>query len=53
MSSDIAHFHQRFFEESFAGLEIMQSSLVNLAVGRSDVEAINATFRAAHSIKGR
>ena len=52
MSIDIAQFHQVFFEESFEGLEIMESGLVDLEVGRPDVEAINAIFRAAHSIKG-
>ena len=52
MSIDIAQFHQVFFEESFEGLEIMESGLVDLEVGRPDIEAINAIFRAAHSIKG-
>ena len=52
MAIDIAQFHQVFFEESFEGLEIMESGLVDLEVGRPDIEAINAIFRAAHSIKG-
>ncbi|MGE0859805.1 MAG: chemotaxis protein CheW [Gammaproteobacteria bacterium] len=52
MSIDVAQFHQVFFEESFEGLEVMESGLVGLEVGRPDIEAINAIFRAAHSIKG-
>ena len=52
MAIDIAQFHQVFFEESFEGLAIMESGLVDLEVGRPDIEAINAIFRAAHSIKG-
>lgn len=52
MAIDVAQFHQVFFEESFEGLEVMESGLVDLEVGRPDIEAINAIFRAAHSIKG-
>lgn len=52
MSIDIAQFHQVFFEESFEGLEVMESGLVELEIGRPDIEAINSIFRAAHSIKG-
>lgn len=52
MSIDIAQFHQVFFEESFEGLEIMESSLLDLEIGQPDSEAINTIFRAAHSIKG-
>ncbi|MCB1746411.1 MAG: chemotaxis protein CheA [Gammaproteobacteria bacterium] len=52
MSIDIAQFHQVFFEESFEGLEVMESGLIDLEIGRPDSEAINAIFRAAHSIKG-
>ncbi|NIR64670.1 MAG: chemotaxis protein CheA, partial [Aliifodinibius sp.] len=40
------------FEESFEGLEIMESSLLNLDAGDADLETINTIFRAAHSIKG-
>lgn len=43
---------QTFYEESFEGLEIMESSLLNLDVGSADEEVINTIFRAAHSIKG-
>lgn len=52
MSIDIAQFHQVFFEESFEGLEVMESSLLDLEIGQPDSEAINTIFRAAHSIKG-
>jgi two-component system chemotaxis sensor kinase CheA len=40
-----------FFEESFEGLDIMESSLLTLGDG-TDREMINTIFRAAHSIKG-
>jgi two-component system chemotaxis sensor kinase CheA len=40
-----------FFEESFEGLDAMESSLLNLDVS-ADRETINTIFRAAHSIKG-
>jgi two-component system chemotaxis sensor kinase CheA len=52
MAIDLAQFHQVFFEESFEGLQIMESGLLNLDSGTADSEAINAIFRAAHSIKG-
>ncbi|MGD9601897.1 MAG: chemotaxis protein CheA [Gammaproteobacteria bacterium] len=52
MSVDISQFHQIFFEESFEGLEIMESGLLALEPGEPDLEAINTIFRAAHSIKG-
>ncbi len=52
MSIDISQFLQTFFEESFEGLDIMESELLNLNVGSADKETINTIFRAAHSIKG-
>jgi len=52
MSIDMAQFHQVFFEESFEGLDIMESGLLNLDMGDVDSEAITTIFRAAHSIKG-
>lgn len=52
MSIDMSQFHEAFFEESFEGLEIMESELLTLDVGEGDVEIINTIFRAAHSIKG-
>lgn len=52
MTIDMAQFHQVFFEESFEGLDIMESGLLNMDPGTADAEEINAIFRAAHSIKG-
>ncbi|MCP4407157.1 MAG: chemotaxis protein CheA [Gammaproteobacteria bacterium] len=52
MSIDMAQFHQVFFEESFEGLEVMETGLLNLDLGAADTEEINTIFRAAHSIKG-
>lgn len=52
MSIDISQFHNVFFEESFEGLDAMESGLLNHGVGEADAEAINTIFRAAHSIKG-
>ena len=50
MSVDLSQFIPSFLEESFEGLEIMESGLLNLKPG--DNEVIHAIFRAAHSIKG-
>ncbi|SMF94112.1 two-component system, chemotaxis family, sensor kinase CheA [Methylomagnum ishizawai] len=52
MAIDLAQFHQVFFEESLEGLAIMESGLLGLETGDADPEAINAIFRAAHSMKG-
>ncbi|MBV1873801.1 MAG: chemotaxis protein CheA [Gammaproteobacteria bacterium] len=52
MAVDLTQFHEVFFEESFEGLEIMESGLLNLSAGSDDIESINDIFRAAHSIKG-
>lgn len=52
MSIDLSQFHQVFFEESFEGLDIMESSLLALDLTEVDAEIINTIFRAAHSIKG-
>lgn len=52
MSIDMRQFHQTFFEESFEGLDIMETELLNLDVGATDIDVINTIFRAAHSIKG-
>ncbi len=52
MSIDMAQFHQVFFEESFEGLDTMESGLLDLNTGDVDVDEINMIFRAAHSIKG-
>jgi two-component system chemotaxis sensor kinase CheA len=50
MSVDLSQFIPTFLEESVEGLELMESSLLNLEQG--DDETINSIFRAAHSIKG-
>ena len=52
MSIDLSQFHQVFFEESFEGLQVMESSLLDLDCESVDSETINGIFRAAHSIKG-
>lgn len=52
MSVDMSQFYQTFFEESFEGLDIMESGLLGLDIGAADAETINTVFRAAHSIKG-
>jgi two-component system, chemotaxis family, sensor kinase CheA len=52
MSIDMSQFHQVFFEESFEGLDIMETGLLNLDQGSVDEDEINCIFRAAHSIKG-
>ncbi len=50
MSVDLSQFIPSFLEESFEGLELMESSLLTLEAG--DNETIHSIFRAAHSIKG-
>jgi len=52
MGIDLSQFHQVFFEESYEGLDIMESALLNLQPDTVDSETINEIFRAAHSIKG-
>ncbi len=52
MSIDLSQFHQVFFEESYEGLDAMESALLNLQPDNVDSETINEIFRAAHSIKG-
>ena len=52
MSFDMAQFHQVFFEESFEGLDVMETGLLGMDSGTVDPEEINSIFRAAHSIKG-
>ena len=48
----MSQFLETFYEESFEGLEIMETELLALDVGQADNEVINTIFRAAHSIKG-
>jgi len=45
-------FRQTYLEESFEGLDVMETGLLNLPPGTPDNEKINEIFRAAHSIKG-
>jgi two-component system chemotaxis sensor kinase CheA len=52
MSVDLSQFHQVFFEESYEGLDVMESALLNINLSELDSETINEIFRAAHSIKG-
>lgn len=53
MAIDISQFVQTFFEESFEGLDVMETGLLALEPGTTaDLEQINTIFRAAHSIKG-
>ncbi|WP_430459793.1 chemotaxis protein CheA [Thalassolituus sp. LLYu03] len=52
MSIDLSQFHQVFFEESFEGLDVMESQLLDLQPESVDAETVNTIFRAAHSIKG-
>ena len=52
MTIDVSQFHQVFFEESFEGLEAMESALLDLGQGIDDPELVNLIFRSAHSIKG-
>lgn len=49
---NLSQFHDIFFEESFEGIETMESELLILSPGTADREIINTVFRAAHSIKG-
>lgn len=52
MTFDMSQFLATFYEESFEGLDIMETELLALDVGEADLETINTIFRAAHSIKG-
>ncbi len=52
MKIDLSRFHQTFFDESFEGLDAMESALLNLDPAAPDAETVNTIFRAAHSIKG-
>ncbi|WP_293374891.1 Hpt domain-containing protein, partial [Nevskia sp.] len=52
MSIDLERFHKSFFEESFEGLDSMETALLALDIAAVDSETINTIFRAAHSIKG-
>jgi len=49
---DVSQFHAVFFEEADEHLASMEALLLALNVAQPDEEAVNAVFRAAHSIKG-
>ncbi|RJS95187.1 chemotaxis protein CheW [Salinisphaera sp. Q1T1-3] len=49
---DGSDFYDTFFEEATELLEEMERLLVELDTSAPDLEALNAIFRAAHSIKG-
>src|SRR5690606_11579808 len=50
--TDLAQFHDVFFEESRELLDGMEAALLALADAADDLELINTVFRTAHSIKG-
>ena len=52
MSLDMAALKQTFLEESFEGLDIMESGILEIDIESPDTEEINSIFRAIHSIKG-
>jgi two-component system, chemotaxis family, sensor kinase CheA len=52
MSLDISEVLQTFIEESRGLLRDMEEGLLCLETQPDDAEAINAVFRAAHTIKG-
>lgn len=49
---DLSRFRQTFFDESFEGLDVMESALLQLSPSDTAPDAIHDVFRAAHSIKG-
>jgi two-component system chemotaxis sensor kinase CheA len=52
MKIDINRFKETFFQEADEHVAAMESGLLALEAGAADQEALNATFRAIHSIKG-
>lgn len=52
MAIDMSKFHQAFFEESFEGLEVVESSLLSIDPDNPNEDSINTVFRLIHSIKG-
>jgi len=52
MSIDLDQFKQIFYEESFEGLDTMETGLLGMTDGGTDLDIVNDIFRAAHSIKG-
>ncbi len=52
MTIDVSQFLEVFYEESFEGLDAMESGLLDMQLGEVGGETLNSVFRAAHSIKG-
>ena len=52
MAIDMTEVQQLFYEESYEGLDNMESILLDLEVGAMDKEITNSIFRVVHSIKG-
>jgi two-component system, chemotaxis family, sensor kinase CheA len=52
MAIDMTEVQQLFYEESYEGLDSMESILLDLEVGTLDKEITNSIFRVVHSIKG-
>lgn len=52
MTIDMTEVRELFYEESYEGLDNMESILLDLEVGAMDKEIINSIFRVVHSIKG-
>ena len=52
MAIDMSQFFQIFFEEAAEHLSAMESLLLGMDLADPGDEALNAVFRAAHSIKG-
>ena len=52
MTMDLSEFYGTFFDEAGELLQDMETQLLALDLNNPDDEALNAIFRAAHSIKG-
>lgn len=53
MSIDLSKFHATFFAESFAVLDVMETSLLDMDhLAEVDADLLGTILRAAHSIKG-
>ena len=49
---ELSQFHGMFFEECSEAIEQIESGLLELETGDTDLSVVNNIFRAAHSIKG-
>ena len=52
MSLDLSRFHATFFAESLEGLNQVEESLLGIEQRGHDKDALDAIFRAIHSLKG-